>query len=204
MLTPWHLLAKWCPDKHELLHFIAPFLHRDLSTKQSRLSSNDLLPNDKLSSEWHLLGRWQLWENIFTEVTHLYILNLWLHCQSNYIYTQAGVTCRCWALANYSWLAIVSPIHASRKYIDHLGYRPSFSKLRRSALTNVIYTKTRSYSQSDLLSGSRALLCKLSTNKACIKPVLALVSRSDIVIHPMIMVEQRICIPFDMELGKLF
>jgi hypothetical protein len=26
----------------------------------------------------HLLGRWRLWDNFFTEVTHLYILNLWL------------------------------------------------------------------------------------------------------------------------------
>ena len=33
-----HLLAKWRPEKHELLHFIADFLDRNLSIKQSRAS----------------------------------------------------------------------------------------------------------------------------------------------------------------------
>jgi hypothetical protein len=55
--------------------------------------------------------------------------------------------------------------------VYHLGYRPSFSKLRRSALTNVTYTKTRSYSQSDLLSGRK---CYMESKQrvlisACIK-----------------------------------
>jgi hypothetical protein len=32
------LLAKWCPEKHEFLHFIAAFLDRNLWIKQSRAS----------------------------------------------------------------------------------------------------------------------------------------------------------------------
>jgi hypothetical protein len=32
------LLAKWRPEKHELLHFIVTFLDRNLRIKQSRAS----------------------------------------------------------------------------------------------------------------------------------------------------------------------
>jgi hypothetical protein len=30
MLTPWHLLAKWRPEKHELFHFIARAVARPI------------------------------------------------------------------------------------------------------------------------------------------------------------------------------
>jgi hypothetical protein len=36
--------------------------------------------------------------------------------------------------------------------IRHLGYRTSFTRLRRLALTNVTYTKTRLNIQGDVLS----------------------------------------------------
>jgi hypothetical protein len=32
-------------------------------------NANGVLPNDELSRERHLLGRWRPWENFFTEVT---------------------------------------------------------------------------------------------------------------------------------------
>jgi hypothetical protein len=38
MLTPLTLVAKWRPEKQELLHFIAAFLDRNLWIKQSRAS----------------------------------------------------------------------------------------------------------------------------------------------------------------------
>jgi hypothetical protein len=74
------LLAKWRPGKHKCLHIIAALLDRNLWIRQSRASfvqcskllkaikvvenmlkafeSNDVLPNDELSCERHLLGRW--------------------------------------------------------------------------------------------------------------------------------------------------
>jgi hypothetical protein len=96
MLTPWHLLPKWRPDKHKLLHFIAAFLDWNLWIKQSRASllnvrscwkqlkllkrcwkhfwKQDVLSNDELSCERHLLRRWRPWDNFFTEVTHLFLI----------------------------------------------------------------------------------------------------------------------------------
>jgi hypothetical protein len=46
-------------------------------------------------------------------------------------------------------------IHRNTHYwkVRHLGYKASFSWLRRWALTNVTHTKTRLYIQSDVLSG---------------------------------------------------
>ena len=43
---------------------------------ESILESNDVLPNDELSRERHLLGRWRPWDNFFIEVTHMFLLNL--------------------------------------------------------------------------------------------------------------------------------
>jgi hypothetical protein len=45
---------------------------------------NDVLPNNELSSERHLLGRCWPWDNFFTEVTNLFILNLCLQGGSRF------------------------------------------------------------------------------------------------------------------------
>jgi hypothetical protein len=55
--------------------------------------SNDVLPNDKLSCERHLLGRWRPWDNFFTDVTYLFLLNLWRHFLKSTVFLEIRKTC---------------------------------------------------------------------------------------------------------------
>ena len=73
MLTPWHLLAKWRPENHELFHFIGTFLDWHFWIKQSIVEKvlKTFLKTRRIT-KWRIITRATLAGKMATVGQHFY------------------------------------------------------------------------------------------------------------------------------------